>query len=121
MAGTKTWFIPDGYLPAQGPPGAYAGHDCVCLLNTMTQEATVWLDIFFEDRDPVEGLEVRLPARRCLHLRMDRLEGFEMPREVPYALRVRSNLPIVVQYSRLDVSQANMAFLSVMGFPQDEE
>jgi len=47
MAGTKTWFILDGYLPAQGPPGAYAGHDCVCLLNTMTQEATVWLDIFF--------------------------------------------------------------------------
>lgn len=124
MVGARTWLIPDGYLPAKGPPGAYAGHDCVCLLNTAAQEATVWLDIYFEDRDPVEGLEVRLPARRCLHLRMDRPEalgGFEMPREVPYALRVRSDRPIVVQYSRLDVAQPNMAFLSVMGFPIDDE
>ncbi|PZA05743.1 MULTISPECIES: sensory rhodopsin transducer [unclassified Meiothermus] len=121
--GARTWFVPDGYLPAKGPGGAYVGHDCVCLLNTTSQEARVWLDIYFEDRDPVEGLEVRLPPKRCLHLRMDRpemLSGFEIPREVPYALRVRSSVPIVVQYSRLDVTQANMAFLSVMGFPQDE-
>jgi hypothetical protein len=126
MAGARTWLISDGYLPAKGPPGVYAGHDCVCLLNTTAQEASVWLDVYFEDRDPVEGLEVCLPAKRCLHLRMDRPEalgGFEMPREVPYALRVRSNQPIVVQYSRLDVTQPNMAFLSVMGFPVsvDEE
>lgn len=122
-SGAQTWFVPDGYLPAKGPEGGYVGHDCVCLLNTTPQEAQVWLDIYFEDQEPVEGLEVRLAPKRCLHLRMDKPEmlgGFEMPREVPYALRVRSSVPIVVQYSRLDVTQSNMAFLSVMGFPQDE-
>lgn len=124
MAGAKTWLIPDGYLPREGASGAYTGHDCLCLLNTTARDARVWIDIYFEDREPVEGLEISLRARRCLHLRMDRpdmLAGFEMPREVPYALRVRSDQPIVVQYSRLDVTQPNMAFLSVMGFPTEEE
>ncbi|MCL4454405.1 MAG: sensory rhodopsin transducer [Deinococcus sp.] len=120
MEGAKTWLIPDGYLPAKGPDGHYAGHDCVCLLNTSSENAMVWLDVYFEDRDPVEDLEVRLAAKRVLHLRMDKPEmlgGFQMPREVPYALRVRSDTPISVQYSRLDVTQANMAFLSTMAFP----
>ncbi|MBF6594085.1 MAG: hypothetical protein IVW51_06515 [Thermaceae bacterium] len=117
--GAKTWIFPDGYLPAQGPEGNYVGHDCICMVNTSDQDASVLLDIFLEDREPVLDIEIRLPAQRSLHLRMDKPEmlgGYELPRETPYSARVRSNVPIVAQYSRLDVTQPNMAFLSVMGF-----
>ncbi|MER3482160.1 MAG: hypothetical protein C4332_02320 [Meiothermus sp.] len=118
--GAKTWIFPDGYLPAQGPKGSYVGHDCICMVNASDTHATVLLDLFFEDREPVLDIEIRLPARRSLHLRMDKPEmlgGYELPRETPYSARIRSNVPIVAQYSRLDVTQANMAFLSVMGYP----
>ncbi|MCL6526679.1 MAG: hypothetical protein K6T57_07305 [Thermaceae bacterium] len=120
MEGAKVWIFPDGYLPAKGPEGKYVGHDCICLVNTGERAAKVWLDLFFEDRDPVLDIEIRLGAQRSLHLRLDqpeRLGGYELPRETPYSARVRSDVPIVAQYSRLDVTQPNMAFLSVMGYP----
>jgi hypothetical protein len=119
VIGATCWLIPDGYLPLAGD-STYRGHDCLCLLNAGHVPVQVWIDLFFEDRDPVEGLPVQLAARRCRHLRLDdpgALGGFVLPRQAPYALMVRSSLPIVVQYSRLDTTQANMSFLSVMGFP----
>ncbi|MEZ0348356.1 MAG: sensory rhodopsin transducer [Thermus sp.] len=117
----RTWLVPDAYLPAKGE-GVYLGHETLCLLNVEAEPVEVWLDFFFEDRDPVEGIEVRLPPKRVLHLRLDRpLGGFEVPREVPYAIRVRASRPIGVQYSRLDVTQPNMAFLSVMAWPWEDE
>jgi hypothetical protein len=118
--GAKVWIFPDGYLPARGPDGAYVGHDCICMVNTGNRVATVLLDVFFEDRDPWLDIEIRLPAQRSLHLRMDQPEmlgGYKLPRETPYSARVRSDVPIVAQYSRLDVAQPNLAFLSVMGYP----
>ena len=42
--------------------------------------------------------------------------GVVIPREVQYALRIKSDLPVVVQYGRLDTRQQNMAFYTVMGF-----
>jgi hypothetical protein len=38
-------------------------------------------------------------------------------RGVPYALVITADEPIVVQMSRLDTTQPNMAFLSTMAYP----
>jgi len=117
----RTWLVPDAYLPREGE-GSYRGHETLCLLNVDPIPVKVWLDLFFEDRDPLEGLEVDLPPKRVLHLRLDYpIGGFVIPREVPYALRVRASHPIAVQYSRLDVTQPNMAFLSVLAWPWEDE
>ena len=54
-----------------------------------------------------------------MHLRLDEPEllgGYELPRETPYSLRLTASVPIVAQYSRLDVTQSNMAFLSALGY-----
>jgi hypothetical protein len=40
---------------------------------------------------------------------------------VPYAIRVTSDVNIVVQHSRLDVTQTNMALFTTMGWPQPDE
>ncbi|MBM3891372.1 MAG: hypothetical protein FJ388_19845, partial [Verrucomicrobia bacterium] len=47
----------------------------------------------------------------------EELGGFEVPAGVPYALRVESDVPVVVQHSRLDTTQPNCASLSVMAHP----
>jgi hypothetical protein len=117
--GATTWLIPDAYLPAAGD-GAVQGHEAICILNTTDQTAAVVLDFFFEDREPHLGVPVTVGPRRTLHLRTDRpqmLGGFVVPRQVPYAVRVRASVPVVVQYSRLDVSQPNLALMTCLGYP----
>ena len=120
--GAKVWLFPDGYLPAEGAGGPYSGHEAICLLNTGGEDAQVRLDFFFESREPELNVPLVLPARRCLHLRTDRPIGaFRVPRETPYALRVRSSVPVVAQYSRLDASQSNLAFMAVLGWTPQRE
>jgi len=61
-----------------------------------------------------------VPAERTRHLRLDRAEqigGFSVPVGVPYAIRVRSNVPITVQYSRLDTTQAQCTLMTTMAYP----
>jgi hypothetical protein len=121
--GARTWTIPDAYLPAIGKKGptGYVGHESLCVLNCSGKTAVVRIGFYFADRAPVNDIVVSVPAERCLHIRFDdpaQLGGFVVPREVPYGLRVESTVPIVVQHSRLDVTQPNMAFLSAIAHPQ---
>jgi len=37
--------------------------------------------------------------------------------DVPYAMMVESDTEIVVQYSRMDTSQAEMALMSTIAYP----
>ncbi len=120
-AGAMTWLIPDAYLPepirADGP---YVGHEAICVLNTSDQDAVLLLDFYFEDRDPVKDIRVVVPAERTRHLRLDRPEqigGFSVPVGVPYAIRIRSSIPVSVQYSRLDTTQTQCTLMTTMAYP----
>ena len=68
----------------------------------------------------MKNVRVTVGAGRTRHIRFDKPEqlgGFRVPAGVPYALRVESDVPVVVQHSRLDTTQPNCAFLSVMAHP----
>lgn len=121
-AGAKVWLIPDGFLPARGE-GRLVGHEAICIVNVEDRAANVELDFYFEDREPILGVPVHVGARRTLHVRTDQPEmlgGVELPRQVPYAVRVRSDVPIAVQYSRMDVSQPNLTLMTSMAYPVGE-
>ena len=47
-------IIPDCYWP-DSANGAYVSHEAVCVLNTGTEEITVELTLYFEDRDKMGG------------------------------------------------------------------
>jgi len=115
--GARVWIFADGFLPQKGPGGKYLGHDCLCVVNTGDEDADLLLDFYFEDREAVQSIPARVGARRSLHLRLDKpLEGFTLPREIPYSLRLRSSVPVVAQYSRLDVTQANATLMTSLGY-----
>ncbi len=127
--GRTCWIVPDGYIPQitdndkQNRSG-YLSHECICVLNTGPNDVKITLSIYFEDDDPVFVEDVCVTAQRSCHLRMDELKMHgqpAIPRGKPYSLIVNSSEPVVVQMSRLDTTQKNMAFLSTMGFPVDEE
>ena len=109
--GKKRWFVPDGYLPP-----AASSHESACLLNAGERDARVRLTFFFEDRDPAGPVELLLRAQRTWHVRLDdpaQLGGIEVPRGVPYAYSVESDVPIVVQHSRLETSAGYTLFTTI--------
>ncbi|MCY4145027.1 MAG: sensory rhodopsin transducer [Chloroflexi bacterium] len=122
--GALTWLVPDAYLaePADADP-VNKNHESICVLNVTPDDANILLDFYFEDRPPVEGIAVVVPAKRCPHLRLDKPEqigGLVIPFDVPYGLRLRSDVPIVVQYSRMYASGGKIdSLITTMAYPVD--
>lgn len=117
-SGEKLWVIPDGYIP-EVSSGNLTSHESICVLNTSTEDALLKITIYFEDRDPIEDIMVVVAARRTKHIRTSSLQkdGTSIPIGVPYAIEVESDISIIVQYSRLDATQAENALMSVMAYP----
>jgi hypothetical protein len=126
--GHRLWLVPDAYLPplttgdqARRDAGkGYWSHESLCVVNTAARPARLKLAFYFEDRPPQKNVVVTVGAERTRHIRFDKpeeLSGFRVPAGVPYALRIESDVPVVVQHSRLDTTQPNCAFLSVMAHP----
>ena len=119
--GRTVWAIADGYIPPEshGPAPAMTSHEAACLLNAGDSEAHVSITVYFADRDPVGPYRVTVAARRTLHVRFNDLDDPEaIPRGVDYASVIESDVPIVVQHTRLDSRQAEEALLSTIAYAQ---
>ncbi len=117
-AGKCFWFIPDAFYPVVDN-GEYVSHEAVCVLNTNDEDAQINITLYFEDKEPVSGFQAVCGARRTNHIRMDRIvsvDGKKVSRGVPYAMTVESNVPIIVQYSRLDTTQPEMSFMGLIAY-----
>lgn len=94
-------------------------HETACLLNAGDRDARVELTVFFADREPAGPYRVTVPARRTVHLRFNELEDPEpVPRGTDFATLIESDVPIVVQHTRLDSRQAENALLSTVAYSQ---
>ena len=117
--GHKRWAIAEGYLPgwSNGPEPQLASHETACLLNASDEEARVEITVFFSDREPVEPYRLTVPARRTLHVRFNELDDPEpIPKDTDYATVIESDVPVVVQHTRLDSRQAENALLSTVAY-----
>jgi hypothetical protein len=120
--GRRLWAIAEGYIPegSTGPEPQMTSHETACILNTADHDASVVITIFYADRDPGGPYRVTVPARRTLHLRFNDLQDPEpIPPDTDYASVFESDVPIVVQHTRLDSRQAENALLTTMAFPGD--
>lgn len=118
--GHTRWAIAEGYIPgtSTGPEPAFTSHETACLLNTGDADAHVEITLYFADREPVGPYRVTVPARRTLHLRFNNLKDpAPVPRDTDYASVIVSDVPIVVQHTRLDSRQAENALISTVAFP----
>ena len=121
IVGRRVWAIAEGYIPpaSHGPAPELLSHETACLLNTADDAAHVRIMIYYADREPSGPYHVLVPARRTLHLRFNELKEPEpIPRGTDYASVFESDVPIVVQHTRLDSRQAEEALLSTMAFSQ---
>jgi hypothetical protein len=119
IIGQKIWAIPEGYIPGDstGPEPEMLSHETACLLNATDREAHVEITIYFTDQEPAGPYKVTVPPRRTKHLRFNDLKDPQpVPRDTDYASVIVSDVPIVVQHTRLDSRQAANALLSTMAF-----
>lgn len=115
--GHTHWAIAEGYIPGEGLEGdrALISHETACLLNAQDEDAEVRITLYFTDREPVGPYKVKLAARRTLHLRFNDLEDPEpVPRDTDYACVIKSNVPIVVQHTRMDSRHPNIALMTAL-------
>jgi hypothetical protein len=117
--GCKRWAIAEGYIPgwSHGTGREMVSHEAVCLLNGSDHEAHVEITIYFSDREPVGPYRVTVPPRRTLHLRFNDLKDPEpVPVGTDYASIIESDVPIVVQHTRLDSRQAENALMTTIAY-----
>ena len=118
--GHKVWAIAEGWIPSKsnGPEPAMTSHETACILNAGDRDANVEITIYFSDREPVGPYRIKVGARRTKHIRFNDLTDPQpVPLDTDYASIIRSDVPIVVQHTRLDSRQAENALLSTMAFP----
>jgi hypothetical protein len=117
--GHRTWAIPEGYIPGDSisEDRALISHETACILNAGADPAEIAITLFFSDREPVGPYRLTVPARRTLHLRFNDLHDPQpVPRDTDYASVIESNVPIVVQHTRLDSRNPAIALLSTIAY-----
>lgn len=122
LIGRRRWAIAEGYIPSasHGPEPQMTSHETACVLNPNEQDAHIAITVFFADREPVGPFRVTVPARRTRHIRFNQLDDPEpIPRDTDYASVLESDVPVVVQHTRLDSRQAELALISTLAYAGD--
>lgn len=119
--GRTRWAIAEGYIPAgsTGPEPQMTSHETACILNVSDRPAHVEITIFFAEREPAGPYRVTVEPRRTLHLRFNDLREPEpVPVDTDYASVIESDVPVVVQHTRLDSRQSENALLTTMAYSE---
>jgi hypothetical protein len=117
--GMKRWAIACGHIPlrSHGAEPRATSRDELCVLNAGKRAAKVTLTIYYADRPPAGPYRLSVGAERVRHVRFnDLIDPEPLPLDTPYAALIRANVPIVVQFSRSDTSQAENAISTSLAF-----
>lgn len=119
--GHKVWAFADGYIQPVSI-GEAESHDGLCVLNSGDSDAHLKITVYLNDREPIENIISECYARRTNHIRLDKLksdDGQSFPVGVPYSLIVESDVPVLMQHTRVDTSQNAMALMTTIGYVVD--
>lgn len=121
--GKKRWAIAEGYIPGRSVDPfdpELESHEACCILNASEKDAQVEIHIFFENRRPAGPYRVTVGAKRTKHLRFNDLKDPEsIPRDTSYSSLIVSDVPVIVQHTRLDSRNPSIALLSTIAFALD--
>jgi hypothetical protein len=118
--GAMRWAVAEGYIPGEskGAGRELASHETVCILNAGDTDAPIQITVYFSDREAAGPFTFIVPARRTQHLRFNDFRDPEpIPVDTDFASVIESDVPIVVQHTRIDSRQEALALLSTVAFP----
>ncbi len=120
--GKLDWSFAAGRIPfdSTGEEPMFNSHDKIAVLNTSEENAEIEIFIFYEDQIPVGTYEVEIRAKRLRKIRFNDLIAPEAIRlERNYGCYIRSNVPVVVQFSRMSTGQNANSIMGTLAFPAD--
>ena len=119
--GKKIWAIAEGYIPAwsTGPAPEFTSHEAACILNAGEQDAHIALTIYFADEEPAGPYKLLVQSKRTLHLRFNELKDPQpIPLGTSYSSLFISDVPVVLQHTRLDSRQSENALISTIAYSE---
>lgn len=119
MDGKKIWYFPDGEIPSMGDDPEIYGHESLIILNPNNKDAHIKITLYWTNRAPETSNIIKVESERVRCLRANEKADFfgrESNAGEQYAIRLESDIPVVVQYGRLDITQPNMAFYTTNGY-----
>ena len=102
--GYRRYMFIDGDLPGNGDDPSLPGHEAMMITNYHDVDANIIVNIYFEDKAPVKGLHLTIPAQRVVCTRMDLpvcQEQFQIPFG-QFSVELISDIPVCASYGRLD-------------------
>ena len=118
--GRRYWAVAEGYIPggSNGPSPQLTSHETICVLNTNNVNADIEVTLFFADKDPVGPYRLQVPAQRTRHFRFNDLSDPQpVPVDTDFSSIIVSTVPVVVQHSRLDSRQSELALMTTLAYP----
>ncbi|UZH55113.1 hypothetical protein JRG66_14335 [Salinimicrobium tongyeongense] len=120
--GKLDWAFSGGRIPFEstGEEPEFNSHDKISVLNTSEEAAKIGIFIFYEDQAPVGNYEVEVEPKRLRKIRInDLIDPEAVALERNYGCYIRSNIPVVVQFSRMATGQQANGIMGSMAFPAD--
>ncbi len=120
--GKIDWAFSAGRIPfrSNGKEPDMVSHDKVSILNTTEEEAVVELFVFYEDEKPVGPFEIMIAPKRLKKVGFNFLiDPTAIYLERNYSCYMRSNVKVVVQFSRMNTGIDSNAEMGTMAFPSD--
>ncbi len=94
-------------------------HEIGCILNAGDEPAHVRITLFFADREPVGPYRVTVAAAAHAASALQRSKDpAPVPRDTAYSSVFESDVPIVVQHTRLDSRRAEVSLLSTIAYAE---
>lgn len=116
--GHTTWAFAGGQIPpsSTGPEPEFTAREELQVLNTGKNDAHLRITVYHHDSDPVGPYELEVGARRVRQVRLnDLIDPQAIPLGVPYGLLVESDVPVIVQLTRIDTRRHSLSTAAVVG------
>jgi hypothetical protein len=120
--GKRHWAISVGSIPSRssGAEPAFTSRDQIALLNASGELANVRIRVLYAERGEIGPFRLGVAPRRLRSIRINDLIFPEAVRlDEPYGLVVDSDVPIVMQFTRVDTRAAANAGLMTTAFAAD--
>lgn len=122
--GKLTWAFSAGRIPLKstGEEPEFISHDKIAILNTSEEEALVEFFIFYEDEQPTGTYEISVKPKRLRKFRFnDLIDPMPIKLDRNYSCYIQSNIPVVIQFSKLNSGSSENAEMGTMAYPVDPE
>lgn len=120
--GKLNWAISAGRIPflTNGDEPEFTSHDKIAVLNTSGEKAYLELSIFYEDAEPVGLYKFEVAPHRLRKVRFnDLIDPTAMQLQRNYGCLIKSNTPVVVQFSRMDTGAKANAQINTLAYPAE--